>query len=395
MTGVTALIVAGGRGIRAGGNLPKQYRRLGHEPLLRRTVRAFLAHPGVSAVRVVIHPDDTALCAAAVEGFDLLAPVFGGQTRQDSVRLGLQSLVELDPAFVLIHDAARPFVPGSTIARVIAALETAPAAIPGLRVVDTLKRATGGQAGRHADGRPDYVAETVERDGLWRAQTPQGFRFRPLLDAHRRLAGKNLTDDAAVAEAAGLDVAIVEGDEDNVKLTTTEDFRRAERLMTAGEFRVGSGFDVHRFGTGDYVTLCGVEVAHGRGLEGHSDADVGLHALTDALLGAIGAGDIGSHFPPSESRWRGADSGIFVRRARDLVAEAGGAIVNADVTFICERPKILPHRQAMIETVARLLGVDEGRVSIKATTTEGLGFTGRREGIAAQAFVSVRLPAER
>lgn len=387
MTGAAALIVAGGRGVRAGGALPKQYLRLGRETLLRRTVGAFLAHPGVSAIRVVIHPDDQALYAASVEGLGLLPPAFGGAARQDSVRLGLRSLVELDPEFVLIHDAARPFVPAAMVSRVLAALASTAAAIPALPVVDTIKRA--------ASGRPERVAATVERDGLWRAQTPQGFRFRPLLDAHDSLAGRNLTDDAAVAEAAGLEVAIVEGDEDNMKLTTRDDFRRAERRVTACEVRVGSGFDVHRFGEGDHVTLCGVKVPHDHGLKGHSDADVGLHALTDALLGAIGEGDIGSHFPPSESRWRGADSAIFVCRARELIAEAGGVIVNADVTFLCERPKILPHRRRMIETVARLLGVDEGRISIKATTTEGLGFTGRREGIAAQAIVSINLSAER
>lgn len=384
MTGLAALIVAGGRGVRAGGKTPKQYLRLGRETLLRRTVRAFLAHPGVSMVRVVIHPDDQALYEAAVEGLDLPEPAFGGTARQDSVRLGLRSLVEMDPEFVLVHDAARPFVPAAVTSRVIAALASAAAVIPALPVVDTLKRAVAGRR----------VTQTLERDDLWRAQTPQGFRFRPFLEAHESLAGKNLTDDAAVAEAAGFEVAIVEGDEDNVKMTTVEDFRRAERLVTIHEVRVGLGFDVHRFGEGDHVTLCGVKVAHDRGLEGHSDADVGLHALTDALLGAIGEGDIGRHFPPSDSRWRGADSGIFLRRAGELVEEAGGVIVNADVTFMCERPKILPHRRTMIAAVATLLGIEEGRISIKATTTEGLGFTGRREGIAAQAVASVRMPAE-
>jgi 2-C-methyl-D-erythritol 4-phosphate cytidylyltransferase/2-C-methyl-D-erythritol 2,4-cyclodiphosphate synthase len=236
------------------------------------------------------------------------------------------------------------------------------------------------------------VAATVERAGLWRAQTPQGFHFRAILEAHRRLAGEALTDDAAVAERAGLAVALVEGDEDNVKLTTAEDFSRAERLAGTCETRVGTGFDVHRFAPGSAVMLCGVAVPHDQGLEGHSDADVGLHALTDALLGAIGAGDIGSHFPPSEPKWRGAASHLFVRHAVELVRGEGGGVVNADITLICERPKVGPHRRAMVAAVAEMLGIDAGRVSVKATTTEGLGFTGRREGIAAQAVVSVRLP---
>lgn len=385
MTNAAALIVAGGRGVRAGGEVAKQYRRLGGALVLRRSVLAFLAHPGVDAVRVVIHPDDRALYDQAVEGLNLLAAVQGGAVRQESARLGLESLVDLDPASVLIHDAARPFVTRDVISRVLGALETAPGAIPALAVVDTLKRETAGPAGE------PLVGGTVERAGLWRAQTPQGFRFRPILEAHRRSAGQELTDDAAIAEAAGLAVALVEGDEDNVKLTTPEDFGRAERLVGAFETRVGTGFDVHRFGPGESVMLCGVAVPHDRGLEGHSDADVGLHALTDALLGAIAAGDIGSHFPPSEPKWRGAASHLFVRHAAALVRAAGGTIVNADVTLICERPKVGPHRQAMAAAVAEMLGVETVQVGIKATTTEGLGFTGRREGIAAQAVVSVRV----
>lgn len=387
MTDTAALIVAGGRGIRAGGGTAKQYRTLAGVPVLRRCVQAFLAHARVGAVRVVIHPDDEDLYRDAVRGLDLLPPVAGGAARQDSARLGLESLDGVDPRFVLIHDAARPFVTGPVLSRVLDALEGAPAAIPALAVVDTLKRAEpGAQA-------PALVAGTVERAGLWRAQTPQGFRFRPILDAHRRFAGQALTDDAAVAEAAGLAVALVEGDEDNVKLTTPEDFHRAERLLAATETRVATGFDVHRFGPGDAVMLCGIAVPHDHGLEGHSDADVGLHALTDALLGAIGAGDIGCHFPPTDPRWRGAASHLFVRHAAGLVQSAGGVIVNADVTLICERPKVGPHRQGMVEAVAGMLGVETRRVSVKATTTEGLGFTGRKEGIAAQAVVAVRLPA--
>ncbi len=388
MTRTVALIIAGGRGARAGGDLPKQYRRLGHKVVLRRTVGAFLGHPEVSAARVVIHADDAPQYADAMAGLDLLSPVLGGPERQDSVRLGLQSLAELHPDVVLVHDAARPFVAAELISRVLAALSGAPGAIPALLVVDTLKRAERDAAGQVR------VAATVNRAGLWRAQTPQGFRYRPLLAAHERMAGHNLTDDAAVAEAAGLEVALVKGDEDNIKLTTNDDFHRVERRMTIHEVRVGSGFDVHRFGAGDAVMLCGVTVAHDQGLEGHSDADVGLHALTDALLGAIGAGDIGGHFPPSDERWSGAASELFVRHACALIARIGGSIINVDVTLICEQPKILPHRPAMITRLAEILDLHDQRISIKGTTTEGLGFTGRREGIAAHAVVSVRLPAE-
>lgn len=388
MTQVVALIVAGGRGARAGGDLPKQYRRLGRETLLRKSVQALLTHRQIDAARVVIHPDDAGRCADALAGLDLLSPVFGGQERQDSVRLGLQSLAEIDPDLVLVHDAARPFVQPALISRVLSALSAAPAAIPALPVVDTLKRAADSTDGRL------HVTATADRTGLWRAQTPQGFRYRPLLEAHERFAGCSLTDDAAVAEAAGMEVAIVEGDEDNVKLTTDQDFRRAERLMAGDDVRTGSGFDVHRFGAGNAVMLCGVTLAHDRGLEGHSDADVGLHALTDALLGAIGAGDIGSHFPPSDERWRGVASEVFVRHACALIAEAGGSISNVDITLICERPKILPHRPAMRARLADILELSERRISIKATTTEGLGFTGRREGIAAQAIATVRVPGD-
>jgi 2-C-methyl-D-erythritol 4-phosphate cytidylyltransferase/2-C-methyl-D-erythritol 2,4-cyclodiphosphate synthase len=382
-----ALIVAGGRGIRAGGGTAKQYRRVGGVAVLRRAVLAFLGHPRLGCVRVVIHPDDADLYRDAVDGLELLAPVPGGATRQDSARLGLESLTGHEPAHVLIHDAARPFVSAEVVSRVLDALSAVPGAVPALPVVDTLKHGD-----ERAEGRPPLVAATVERAGLWRAQTPQGFHFRAILEAHRRLAGEALTDDAAVAERAGLAVALVEGDEDNVKLTTAEDFSRAERLAGTCETRVGTGFDVHRFAPGSAVMLCGVAVPHDQGLEGHSDADVGLHALTDALLGAIGAGDIGSHFPPSEPKWRGAASHLFVRHAVELVRGEGGGVVNADITLICERPKVGPHRRAMVAAVAEMLGIDAGRVSVKATTTEGLGFTGRREGIAAQAVVSVRLP---
>lgn len=284
---------------------------------------------------------------------------------------------------MLIHDAARPFVGADVISRVLAALESAPGAIPALAVTDTLKRA-------ESDG--GTIMETVERTGLWRAQTPQGFRFQAIKDAHRRFADTDLTDDAAVAERAGLDVALVAGEEDNVKLTTQEDLHRAERrLGMSTESRTGFGTDVHRFGPGDHVPICGVAIPFRSGLAGHSDADVGLHAITDAVLGAIAAGDIGKHFPPSDPRWKGASSDIFLRHAGRLVAEAGGRITNIDVTIICEQPKIGPHRDAMIARIAGILAIAPSRVSVKATTTERLGFTGREEGIAAQAVATVRV----
>lgn len=382
MSGCIALVVAGGRGRRFGGELPKQYRPLAGRPLLRYSVAAFCGHARVEAVRVVIHPDDRALHDAAVEGLAVLEPCHGGGERQDSSRLGLESLEGLAPARVLIHDAARPFVDAATIDRVIGALDGAPGAIAAVPVTDTLKRGAEGRS-----------LGTVERAGLWRAQTPQGFRFPEILAAHRRAAGAALTDDAAVAEAAGLAVTLVQGSEDNLKVTTEDDLRRAEqRLAAAWEPRVGTGFDVHQFGPGDKLMLCGLPIAHERGLVGHSDADVGLHALTDALLGCIGAGDIGGHFPPSDPRWKGAPSERFLRHAGELVAARGGRIVNLDVTIICERPKIGPHREAMAKRIAEILGIAPARVSVKATTTDKLGFTGRGEGIAAQAVATVRLP---
>jgi 2-C-methyl-D-erythritol 4-phosphate cytidylyltransferase/2-C-methyl-D-erythritol 2,4-cyclodiphosphate synthase len=381
MSGCIALVVAGGRGSRCGGDRPKQYQWLRGRPVLRHSLENLLAHPQVDAVRAVIHPDDRALYDEAAAGLALLAPVNGGPERQDSVRLGLESLEGMAPSLVLIHDAARPFVDPGVISRVIAALDRHAGAIPAVPVTDTLKR---GQDGRSAG--------TVERHGLWRAQTPQGFHFADILAAHRRFAGVGLTDDAAVAEQAGLAVALVEGSEDNVKVTTPGDFRRAELWGTDGEFRSGSGFDVHRFTDGDHVMLCGVKVSHDAALAGHSDADVGLHALTDALLGAIGDGDIGSHFPPTDPQWRGAASDIFLAHAGRRIAKRGGRIVNADVTLICEAPRVGPHREAMRQRIADILGIDMARVSVKGTTTEKLGFTGRREGIAAQAAASVWLP---
>lgn len=383
MIAIYALIVAAGRGTRFGGALPKQYLPLGGVTVLRHAVAAFAAHPRIAGVQVVIREEDRGMFEAAMAGLAILPAVPGGAERQDSVRLGLEALAPHDPALVLIHDGARPFPDAGLIDRVIDGLDHAPAAIPVLPLGDTIKRVE--------DGR---ISDTVDRSLLWRAQTPQGFHFQAILAAHRAAAGHVLTDDSAVFEAAGIAPLVVPGSEDNLKVTTPQDLEAAERLLAArtADVRVGQGFDVHAFGPGDHVMICGIEIPHGASLVGHSDADVGLHALTDALLGAIGAGDIGQHFPPDDPRWRGAGSERFLRHAAGLVRERGGSIAAVDVTLICERPKIAPYRAVMIERVAAILEISPNRVSVKATTTERLGFTGRGEGIAAQAVATVRLP---
>ncbi len=376
---VAAIVVAAGRGSRAGAGVPKQYRPLAGQPAIRRSLAALASHPRISHVLAVIHPDDEAAFADAAADLGILPPVHGGATRQDSVQRGLEALTEAQPAFVLIHDAARPFLPHDVIDRLLDALETNDGAVPTLPVVDSLR--TGDS---HADGEAD-------RSRLKRVQTPQAFRYDTIRAAHGA-AATDATDDVAVALAAGLGVAFVEGDERLAKLTYPADFARAEALLGADLVtRVGQGFDVHRFGPGDHVWLCGVAVPHTHGLVGHSDADVGLHALTDALLGAAAMGDIGDHFPPSDPKWRGAASHLFLTHARDLVLARGGIIDHVDVTLICETPKVGPHREAMRQRVAALLRLPMEGVSIKATTTERLGFTGRKEGIAAQAMASVRL----
>ena len=383
MASCVALVVAAGRGTRFGAPLPKQYLPLAGKPLLRYSLETLLRHPAIGGVRVVFNPDDRAHYDAASRGLGLLAPVAGGAARQDSVRLGLESLENLAVERVLIQDGARPFLDAATIDRVLGALDAAAGAIPALPLRDTVKRG--------ADG---AIVETIDRAALWRAQTPQGFHYRPILAAHRQAAGLDLSDDAAVAERAGLAVRLVAGSEENFKVTTADDLLQAERLLAArqGDIRTGQGFDVHAFGPGDHVWLCGVKVPHGQGLVGHSDADVGLHALTDAILGALGAGDIGMHFPPGDPQWRSAPSHRFLRHAADLVAAAGGSIAHVDVTLICERPQIGPHRAAMVARLAEILALDPRRVSVKATTTEQLGFTGRGEGIAGQAVATLRLP---
>jgi 2-C-methyl-D-erythritol 4-phosphate cytidylyltransferase / 2-C-methyl-D-erythritol 2,4-cyclodiphosphate synthase len=378
---IHAIIVAAGSGIRAGGGIPKQYRRVAGQPLLRHAVSRLLAHPAITGVSVVINPECRALYDQAVAGLSLPDPIAGGATRQDSVRAGLEALEGDPPDIVLVHDAARAFVPASLIDALLAAFAdpAVDGACPALPQVDSLRRG--------ADGR---FSGSVDRDGLWRVQTPQAFRYPAILAAHRA-AAPGATDEVAIALAAGLNVAITPGDERAFKVTEPADFAKAA-AMTAYSSRAASGFDVHRFGPGDHVWLCGIKVPHDAGLIGHSDADAGLHALTDALLGTIAAGDIGDHFPPSDDRWRGAASDQFLAHAGALVREKGGIIDHVDVTLICERPKVGPHRDAMRARIAEILGLAIDRVSVKATTTERLGFTGRQEGIAAQAMASVRLP---
>ena len=378
-----AIIVAAGAGLRAGGGVPKQYRAVAGQPLLRHAVERLLGHPAITGVSVVINPECRALYDAAMAGLTLPEPIAGGATRQESVLAGLESLAADPPDIVLVHDAARAFVPDPVIDALVAAFADAgvDGACPALPQVDSLRR---GEEGRFSG--------SVDRDALWRVQTPQAFRYAALLAAHR-VAASGATDEVAIALAAGLRVAITPGDERAFKVTEPADFAKAE-TMTTYSSRAASGFDVHKFGPGDHVWLCGVKVPHDHGLIGHSDADVGLHALTDALLGTIAAGDIGDHFPPSDERWRGAASDQFLAHAATLVRERGGLIDHVDVTLICERPKVGPHREAMRARIAAILGLGIDRVSLKATTTEKLGFTGRQEGIAAQAMASVRLPEQ-
>jgi 2-C-methyl-D-erythritol 4-phosphate cytidylyltransferase/2-C-methyl-D-erythritol 2,4-cyclodiphosphate synthase len=385
-----ALIVAAGSGVRAGlaQGRPKQYAVAGGEPVLRRTLRIFLEHPHVHWVLCAIRAGDEALYEEAVAGLPrekLLPAVPGGATRQLSVLAGLEALSAHLPNSVLIHDAARPFISTECIAATLGALQHYDGSIAAAPVTDTLKRGVNGR-----------IAGTVAREGLWRAETPQTFHFQKILEAHRaaaQTAATDFTDDAAIAEWAGLSVGLVENSRQNMKITTAGDLAMADIIADGGtapaDMRCGTGFDVHSFGPGDHVTLCGVKIPHSHGITAHSDGDAGLHALTDALLGTIGAGDIGDHFPPSDPQWRGVDSAVFLDHAVKLVRERGGRVTNADVTLVLERPKIGPHREAMRARMAELLGLELERVSVKATTSEGLGFTGRREGIAALATVTV------
>jgi 2-C-methyl-D-erythritol 4-phosphate cytidylyltransferase/2-C-methyl-D-erythritol 2,4-cyclodiphosphate synthase len=378
-----ALLVAAGRGSRAGGAVPKQYREVAGKTLLVHALDG-LSHPRIDEVLVVIGPGQEEAFEAAVPRQPLPSHIIGGSERQDSVRNGLEAIAAGGGAqIVLIHDAARPFLPAAVIERLLEALESSDAAVPVLPMVDTLARLDG------------VLGEAVRRDGLMRVQTPQAFRFGPILDAHRKWSGGLATDDAQIARAAGIAVIGVAGDAALEKLTYEEDFDRAEQRLTARLVsRTGFGFDVHAFAEEQPLWLAGVEIAHGRGLKGHSDADVLLHAVTDALLGAISEGDIGVHFPPSDPQWSGAASSRFIEHARGLIEARGGRIDHVDATLICEEPKIGPHRDSMRRSLAGLLRLPLQRVSIKATTTEGLGFTGRGEGIAAQAVATVRLPED-
>ena len=373
---VAAVLVAAGSGSRFGAETPKQFLSLAGKPVIRHAAEALAAH-----VTLLQPVGDPPAIEAALSGLPHLPPVPGGATRQDSVRAGLEALEPASPEFVLVHDAARPLIPAGTIPALLAALADAAGAIPAVPVADTLKLVTNG-----------LIAATVPRDGLHRAQTPQAFRYDVLLAAHRRdISGA--TDDASLLEAVGESVAVVAGSEDNIKLTYAEDLHRLERAMTGFLVpRVGTGFDVHVLAAGRPLMLCGVAVPHDKGLAGHSDADVGIHALCDAIYGALAEGDIGRHFPPSEAAWKDADSARFLAHAAARIAARGGRLANADVTLICERPKIAPHAGAMSARLADILGVAASCISVKATTTERLGFTGRGEGIAAQAVATVLLP---
>jgi len=382
-----ALIVAAGSGQRFGGSIPKQYQPLAGISILRRSIMAFLNHPHITSVHVVINPAHRAMYDAAVQGLDLPTPIEGGKTRQESVRNGLLALKEsAQPDYVMIHDAARPFIDAKTISAVRQALDTHDGVLAARPVVDTLKRASG-----------DKVSGTVDRSELWQAYTPQSFQFDAIYNAHIKAAASPdivLTDDAAVAENTGIPVTLVLSNPENMKITNPEDMDRAARLLGQGynDIRTGMGFDVHRYEPGDAIILGGVRIPHNRKLEGHSDADAVLHALTDALLGGMGLGDIGKFFPPSDPQWKGCDSAVFVRAAVQKLSEHGGLISNTDITLVCEAPKIGPHRDAMQARIAELLEIAPERVNVKATTTERLGFTGREEGLAAHAIVTLRFP---
>ena len=372
---VAAIIVAAGRGTRAGGDLPKQWQVLAGKPVVAHAIAAF--RDVAERLVLVIHPEDRARAEALGDGLML---VEGGATRDASVRNALEALAGTGVERVLIHDGARPLVSGALIGRMVEALDRVAAAAPALPVSDALWHGAG-----------SLVTGMQDRSGLWRAQTPQAFRYDAILAAHRAHP-PGAADDVQVALAAGLDVSIVEGDEDNLKLTYAGDFARAERILAGRQgmdIRLGNGFDVHAFGPGDHVWLCGVKIPHGAGLVGHSDADVGMHALTDAIYGALAEGDIGQHFPPSDMQWKGAASDIFLRHAMARVAARGLRLANADVTLICERPKIGPHAEAMRAALAVIMGVPAERISVKATTSERLGFTGREEGIAALATATL------
>lgn len=387
---VAAVIVAAGAGLRAGGERPKQYQLLAGKPVIWWALKAFCDHPQISFVQPVIGENHQSLFDEAAAGLAVEPAVGGGSTRQDSCRIGIEALSTRSPDRVLIHDAARPFVSVGLIDGVIAGLDRHPAVVPGLPIRDTLKRTSEG-----------LVAETVDRRNMWTAQTPQGFDYEQIRKAHREALSQGLTDftdDAAVAAFVGLPVAMVMGADSNRKLTTMSDIEAADRMMRTrdyaelGDIRVGQGVDIHAFAPGDHVVLCGVRISHTRRLAGHSDADAPLHALTDAILGALGEGDIGTHFPPTDQRWKDAPSTLFLARALELLKARGGCVAHADLTILAEGPRIAPHIGAMKALLEPMLGIGGERIAIKATTTEQLGFIGRKEGLAAFATATIRLP---
>ncbi len=391
MSKVVALITACGRGsrIRVGEGIPKQYLLMAGVPILRHTILAFLNHPKIDDVICVIHPDDVALYEEAVIGLDLLNPVFGGDTRQMSVHNGLEALREYHPDKILIHDAVRPFVTKRIINGILEKLETHPAVIPAVAVEDTIKK--------YGDGKIEW---TLERENLWRAQTPQGFLYSDILSAHNAFKDLHFTDDAALDEYAGIPVAIIPGSQNNFKITTEEDYERAKSLASSfiekvkEEIRSGIGYDVHRFrekkpGEDKYISIGGVKIEFDKKIEAHSDGDVVIHAIVDALLGAVGEGDIGEHFPPNDSKWSGADSREMLKLTNHLLHKKGARIINIDTTIIAEKPKVLKYKAKMKDSLAKVLNIAKNRINIKATTTERLGFLGRQEGIAAEAIASV------
>ncbi len=387
---VAVVIVAGGAGFRAGGELPKQYQLIGGRPVIWWTLKAFVDHPGVSHVQTVIGAGHGALFAKAIAGLKVAPPVIGGDTRQDSCRIGIAACTDAGLQKVLIHDAARPFVSADLISHVIAELDRSEGVVPGLPIADTMKFAPGG-----------LVERTVDRQGLWGVQTPQGFDLKAILVAHEKAYDQDLgglTDDAAVAEKFGIKVRVIAGHIENRKLTTAEDIREADQfLMTKAnserlDVRVGQGIDFHEFEDGDGVVLCGIKIPHDRKLKGHSDADAAMHALTDAILGALGEGDIGTFFPPSDPQWKGVSSAIFLQKAVALMVARNGIIANVDITILAEAPLVGPHIAAMKALLSPLLHISPDRIAIKATTTEKLGAIGRREGLAAFATATMRLP---
>jgi 2-C-methyl-D-erythritol 4-phosphate cytidylyltransferase/2-C-methyl-D-erythritol 2,4-cyclodiphosphate synthase len=391
MSKIIALITACGRGSRLNSKdgIPKQYLNLAGIPILRHSILAFLNNKNIDDVICVIHPDDHKLYEEAIIGLDLLNPVFGGETRQESIRIGLQALEEYDPDKVLIHDGVRPFVSKKIINGIIEQLEIHPAVIPAIIVEDTIKKCDDGK-----------IEWTVERDNLWRAQTPQGFIYRDILNSHIAFRDLNFTDDASLNEYAGIPVAIIPGSQNNFKITNNEDYERAQKISSLFvnnvryESRVGIGFDVHEFcnfGEGEehFIKICGIKIAHTEKIKAHSDGDVAIHSIMDAILGAIGEGDIGEHFPPSDNRWKNIDSCEMLKIVNKLLKKKGGRIINLDLVIMAEAPKINNYKGAMKQKISDIIGIDEKLVNIKATTTEKLGFIGRKEGLAAQAIANI------